>query len=70
MFSLLNGNDEDNVTVPSVTARIPSGRSVQIIQTPRGFSLTATRGFAPGEPVLDLAGIPKSTKDRYSLQIS
>jgi hypothetical protein len=44
--------------------------SVQIIQTPHGFSLTATRYFAPSEHVLDLTGIPKSTKDRYSIQIS
>ena len=70
MFSLLNGNDEDNVNDTILTARIPSGMSVQIIQTPHGFSLIATHGFAPGEHVLDLAGIPKSTKDRYSIQIS
>ena len=63
MFSLLNGNDEDNVNDYILTARIPSGMSVQIIQTPHGFSLIATRNFAPGEHVLDLAGIPKSTKD-------
>jgi hypothetical protein len=44
--------------------------SVKIIQTPHGFSLIATRGFAPGEHVLDLTGITKSTKDRYSIQIS
>ena len=70
MFSLLNCNDEDNVNDYILTARIPSGMSVQIIQTPHGFSLTATRGFAPGEHVLDLTGITKTTKDRYSIQIS
>ena len=70
MFSLLNGNDEDNVNDYILTARIPSGMSVKIIQTPHGFSLIATRNFAPGEHVLDLTGIPKSTKDRYSIQIS
>lgn len=70
MFSLLNGTDEDNVNDTILTARIPSGMSVQIIQTPHGFSLIATRNFAPGEHVLGLTGIPKSTKDRYSIQIS
>ena len=70
MFSLLNCNDEDNVNDYILTARIRSGMSVQIIQTPHGFSLTATRYFAPSEHVLDLTGIPKSTKDRYSIQIS
>jgi hypothetical protein len=44
--------------------------SVQIIQTPHGFSLIATRYFAPGEHVLNLKGIFRSTKDRYSIQIS
>jgi hypothetical protein len=66
MFSLLNCNDEDNVNDYILTARIPSSMSVQIIQTPHGFSLIATRGFAPGEHVLDLTGITKTTKDRYS----
>ena len=70
MFSLLNCNDEDNVNDYILTARIPSSMSVQIIQTPHGFSLIATRGFAPGEHVLDLTGITKTTKDRYSIQIS
>ena len=70
MFSLLNCNDEDNVNDYILTAHIPSGMSVQIIQTPHGFSLTATRYFAPSEHVLNLTGIPKSTKDRYSIQIS
>ena len=53
-----------------LTADLPSDMSVQIIQTPHGFSLIATRGFASGEHVLDLTGITKSTKDRYSIQIS
>ena len=43
---------------------------VQIIQTNHGFSLTAANTFLPGDCVLDLTGITKSTKDRYSIQIS
>lgn len=49
---------------------LPSGMSVQIIQTNHGFSLTAANTFLPGDCVLDLTGITKSTKDRYSIQIS
>ena len=44
--------------------------SVQIIQTNHGFSLTAAHQFAPGMRVLNLTGITKTTKDRYSIQIS
>ena len=49
---------------------LPSGMSVQIIQTNHGFSLLAANTFLPGDCVLDLTGITKSTKDRYSIQIS
>ena len=44
--------------------------SVQIIQTNHGFSLTAAGQFAPETLVLQLTGITKTTKDRYSIQIS
>jgi hypothetical protein len=70
MFSFLNCNDEDNVNDYILTARIPSSMSVQIIQTPHGFSLTAAHQFAPGMRVLNLTGITKTTKDRYSIQTS